>query len=144
MANKKTVKKIKAGDRATKAAMAVDNQLPCGIKVREITLGIGALLDQVGSPFMDGKKPEHISDMLPTFFVMTRPAAESQALLIQGQDVFDRAMMEWADTLPATACTELSVACAASKKRLNDIAGGGGAEPEKNVPSAATAGLPSC
>lgn len=137
---KKTTKKrtVKPGCRAADAALAVDTKLPGGVTVREITLGIGGLLDRIGSPFMDGRKPKDISEMLPTFFVMTRPAFESQALLMQGQEVFDAAVWEWADTLPATACTALSRACAQSKRRLDAVAGSG--DPEKNASSAETAG----
>ena len=136
MASKK--KSVKPGNRASKAAMAVDRKLPGGIKVRELTLGIGGLLDEIGSPFMDGRKPKHLSDMFPTFFVMTRPAFESQALLMQGQEVFDAAVWAWADTLPCTVCSALSKACAESKARLDAVSGAGGSE--KNSRSAGTAG----
>lgn len=138
MATKKTTKKQPISSRGRECALACGVQA-AGCHVREITLAIGALLEQVGSPLMDGRKPENFLDMLPTFFVMTRPPSESMALLAKGEEAFDAAMMEWADTLPPGAFVELSKAVRDVNDRLARAAGAG-AGAEGNAPSAARAG----
>lgn len=138
MTAKKTTKKQPIPSRGRESALACGVQA-AGCHVREITLATGALLEQVGSPLMDGRTPENFMDMLPTFFVMTRPPAESMALLAQGDEAFDAAMIGWADTLPPSAFVDLSKAVRDVNARLARAAGTG-AGAEGNAPSAERAG----
>lgn len=140
--------KTKGQNRQARPSRGRDAALACGVsagdcKVREITMAIGALLEEIESPLSTGRKPESSREMLPTFFIMTRPAAESQELLAQGRERFDKAVMEWADTLPVTAYAEIGAGVRHVNERLMRITGSGESN-EGNAPSAVTAGSSSC
>ena len=93
----------------------------CGITVRECTLGLSAILEKINSPLVDGRKVERLGDMLPTIFVMTRPAAESAAILAEGVAALESAAIAWADALSNDTGFKLAKACAASASRASAV-----------------------
>ena len=52
--------------------------------VREITLGLSAVLESIQSPLDTGKKPAGIRGWIPTLYALTHTTAESERLLAAG------------------------------------------------------------
>ena len=52
--------------------------------VREITLGLSAVLESIQSPLDTGKKPADIRGWIPTLYALTHTTAESERLLAAG------------------------------------------------------------
>jgi len=118
-----------------------------GITVRELTLGLAAVLERIGSPLVTARaKGEALTlrDMLPTMFAMTRPAAESDALLTSGgAEALQAAAVRWADDLSTETGMKLVAACAAAVSRVARVSPQGLPDedgPEGNGSAAGTAG----
>lgn len=116
-----------------------------GVHVREITLGVSAVLERIGSPLVTGRAPETLLDMLPTMFAMTRPAAESQRLLASGgTDALRDAAVEWADGFGTEQGMEISRACVRALLRVSRVSPQGVPDkegaPAGNGSAAVTAG----
>jgi hypothetical protein len=116
-----------------------------GVTVREITLGLSAILEAIDSPLVTGKKPDTLGEMLPTIFAMTRPAAESQRLLTAGGPAaLAAAAVEWADALDTRHGMELAAACGRALRRVTRVSPQGVPEKEGaqagNGSAAGTAG----
>lgn len=107
--------------RALEAVTAAGERVD-GILVREITLGIAAVLEAIGSPLVTGRKPETLRDMVPSIFVMTRPAVESETLLAGGPQALTAAAVEWADALTTDQGVRLAAACGRAAARLSRTA----------------------
>lgn len=123
-----------------------------GVVVREITMGLSAVLEAIDSPLVTGVKPETLAAMLPTLFVMTRPAAESQRLLTSGGiAALTTAAVEWSDGFSTEHGLEMCAACGRAVRRVarvspqgvpekdgDGVDGRGG--PQGNAGAAGTAG----
>jgi hypothetical protein len=109
--------------------------------VRECTLAVATLLEAIDSPLVTGRKAETMMEMLPTMFVMTRPAAESMRILADGVPALKAAAVAWADTMAPGAGHALAIACAASARRVSDVSPQGvPGQDAGNASAAATAG----
>lgn len=87
-------------------AIAAFNAAPAeiaGYKVYPVTLGICGVLDAIDSPLVTGQNPGGISGWTETIYAMTRPTADSLALLAgeDGREAFREAALRWADSVPA-------------------------------------------
>ena len=93
-------------------------------KVRDITLGLGGILERIESPVFTGRKPTHVSGWIPTLFAMTRPTEDSERLLVVGIEAFNAAAKKWADEdVPYGLTARLVQAINDSVHRLNAISG---------------------
>jgi len=119
-----------------------------GIAVREITLGLAAVLERIESPLVV-PRPEgaamRLRDMLPTVYAMTRPAAESEALLTEGgPDMLMEEAVRWADGLTTGQGVRLAEACVRAASRVARVSPQGVPEKEGgaegNANAAGTAG----
>ena len=124
--------------RASAALLAGDVVIG-GVAVRDITLATLAILEEIDSYlFRDGSvRP---IDRIATLFVLTRPAAESLALLRKGgQDgtagsagvspalsALESAAWAWSETLHPRHWPALNAAVVAAAQRVMDVAPSGG------------------
>ena len=133
--------------RALAAVPAAGEQVD-GIMVREITLGLAAVLERIESPLVVGRKAGgemRLGDMLPTVYVMTRPAVESERLLADGGlPALRSAAVAWADELPTATGMRLAAACGRAARRVADVSPSGMPQKEGaaegNARSAGTGG----
>lgn len=132
-----------------KKALDALNAAPakCGrFEARPVTLGMAGVLEAIGSPLATGRDPGSLAGWTETLYAMTRPAAESKALLAgeNGREAFRRAADEWADTVSMPEATELVLAvtrAAAAAAAVHADAGRDGPAPRDSRPTAAaTAG----
>lgn len=128
-------------------ALTAGGETVDGIKVREITLGLAAVLERIASPLLvphPAGAPLQLRDMLPTVFVMTRPASESDALLTEGgPEMLMGEAVRWADGLSTGTGMRLAQACARAAGRVARVSPQGmpgKGEPEGNANAAGTAG----
>jgi len=108
-----------------KAALAAINAIgeTVGkVTLTEVTLSKAAILEQIGSPVMSGKKQKDITlgDVLPTLFVLATPALECKRLLADKS--FDKAVTEWGDSIPVMDGTKLVQAMKRIMQRISDVA----------------------
>jgi hypothetical protein len=108
-----------------KAALAAINAIgeTVGkVTLTEVTLSKAAILEQIGSPVMSGKKSKDITlgDVLPTLFVLATPALECKRLLADKS--FDKAVTEWGDSIPVMDGTKLVQAMKRIMQRISDVA----------------------
>lgn len=129
------------------AAVTAAGEKVAGVQVRELTLGLAAVLERIGSPLVVGVPSGgsvSLRDMLPTCYVMTRPAVESEELLAEGFEALVREAVRWADGLSTADGAALAAACVRSAGRVRDVSPAGvpGKEgaAEGNAKSAGTAG----
>jgi hypothetical protein len=115
--------------RASAALLAGDTVIG-GVTVREITLATLAILEEIGSYlFRDGRvRP---IDRVVTLYVMTRPAAESLALLrsvpsASEGNALESAAWAWSETIHPRHWPALNAAVVASARRVMDVAPSGG------------------
>jgi hypothetical protein len=129
------------------AAVTAAGERVHGELVREITLGTAAVLERIDSPLFTGV-PEgrqiSLCDMLPTIYVMTRPAVESEELLADGFEALKREAVRWADGFSTRQGMDLAAACARAARRVRAAAPSGVPDKEGagegNGRSAGTAG----
>lgn len=132
--------------RAVKALTACGERVD-EVEVREITLGLAAVLELLGSPLVVKRGAESgeltLREMLPTIFAMTRSAAETERLLAEGgfEAVMDAAVA-WADDLSTATGMKLAKACARMAVKVADVSPQGDMEggAEGNADVAETAG----
>jgi len=93
------------------AILAAEHRIKPGITVRRITVGLSAVLDQIGSPFVSAQIPDSDVEKVEGLFAMTRPAVESQELLVQGRDVFRAAAVAWADEIELDELAPIVASC---------------------------------
>lgn len=91
-------------------AMAALLPLPinCGsdkVVVRPMTLGMYAALERLESPLVTGAEPKDSLELIPSLYLLTHDPRE----VFRG-DLIDRSM-EWADSLPVTAMSDIQSAC---------------------------------
>ncbi len=89
-------------------------------EVREITLGLMAILDSIDSPFLRPGAPASLPRFAESLFAMTRPSAETRRLLARGREAFSAAAAEWADGVSVREGTDLLLAASAAVRRLSD------------------------
>lgn len=136
-----------------KRALAALNAAPARVgrhEIRPLTLGLAAILEEIGSPLSGGPAPSGVGGWVGTLFALTRPAAESKALLAgrDGRAAFERAAAEWADGVAVAEAAELVRAAAhaaitAAGVHPDGDGGEGGEDAEKNAapaPKTGTAG----
>lgn len=103
-------------------ALTASGETVDGIKVREITLGLAAVLETIGSPFVTPRPKEQkllLADLLPSLYVMTHPAAESENMLSTGgPEMLMSAAVSWSDGLTTEQGARLVAACARSASRV--------------------------
>lgn len=129
-------------------ALTAGGETVDGIRVRELTLGLAAVLERIDSPLFagrpEGAAPLQLRDMLPTIYAMTRPAAESEALLTEGgPEMLMGEAVRWADGLTTETGMRLAQACAAAARRVARVSPQGVPEKggaEGNGSAAGTAG----
>ena len=111
--------------KAALAAFNAPSSVSVGpFEVRDITLGLGGILERIESPVFTGKKPASVVGWIPTLFAMTHKTEESERLLVQGIDAFNAAAKKWADVdVPYGLTSRLIQAVNASLARLNAISG---------------------
>lgn len=119
-------------------------KMVAGVLVREISLGMAAVLERIGSPLVrqmqDGREMT-LRDLLPTMYVMTRPAVDSELLLAEGIEALEAAAVEWGEGYTTAEGLEIAQACAAAAKRLaRTLPSGADGGAEGNAPSPATGG----
>jgi hypothetical protein len=116
--------------RRALAAVTAAGEEVGGVRVRELTLGLAAVLERIGSPLVcprpEGSRPT-LGGMVPTLYVMTRPAAESEELLADGCEALEREAVRWADGLSTAHGLALAAACARSAERAARVAPQGAA-----------------
>ena len=88
--------------------------------VREITLGLSAVLESIESPLDTGIKPKGIRDWFATLFALTHTTPESERILADGIEAYRKASAEWADTVSILEARAMIVACQDAAKRLVD------------------------
>lgn len=109
--------------------------------VREITLGLSAVLESIQSPLDTGKKPAGIRGWIPTLYALTHTTAESERLLAAGgEEAYVKAASAWADEIPIAEARALVAACMGSAARLAAAADTGEGGDAGGNASAATAG----
>lgn len=109
--------------------------------VREITLGLSAVLESIESPLDTGIKPKGIRDWLPTLFALTHSTAESELILADGLEAYRKAASEWADKVTIFEAKRMIEACQDAAKRLVDATDvGESSEDEEGNAPAATVG----
>lgn len=118
-----------------KAALAAFNA-PMSVKVgpyavREITLSLGGILEQIGSPIFTGAKPKSVLAWVPTLYAMTHTTEENGRALSAGVDAFNTTAAAWADTVPYGLTRKLIDAVNDSVRRLNAISGDEGEDDEE-------------
>ena len=91
--------------------------LPCSVTVAGLTLqpftaGTILLLEKIDHPLVDdaAKRDMTNEEVLALLFVLTRPVKESNALLNQGPEAFDDAVMEFAGGIPVARLKEIGAA----------------------------------
>lgn len=129
-------------DRSMDAIIAA-GKMVAGVQVREITLGLAAVLERIGSPLvrrMQDDEEVTLRTLLPTMYVMTRPAVESELLLAEGAGALEAAAIEWGDGFTTDEGREIAQACAAAAKRLARTMPNGDGGAEGNAQSPETAG----
>lgn len=107
--------------KRTLAAVTAAGQNVAGVHVREITLGIAAVLERINSPLvrrMQTAEELTLRDMLPSMYVMTRPAVESEYLLAEGDGALMAAAVGWGDALTTADGLAIAMACSDAAKRL--------------------------
>ena len=121
--------------KAALAAFNASKSVKVGpFDVREITLGLGGVLEQIGSPIFTGEKPKRVHGWIPTLYAMTHTTPESERLLAKGVEAFNAAAREWADAdVPYGLTTKLIDAVNASVRRLNAISGDSGDDEGKDA-----------
>lgn len=142
--------------RNPKLAVRALNAAPARVgrhEIRPLTLGLAAILEEIGSPLSGGPAPTGVGGWVGTLFALTRPAAESKALLAgrDGRAAFERAAAEWADGVAVAEAAELVRAAAHAAITAAGVhpdgdggeGGEGGEDAEKNAtpaPKTGTAG----
>ena len=111
--------------------------------VRELTLGLASVLEQIKSPVMSGERPEALAAWAGTLYAFTRPAGQSRALLsAKGAGGYNTAALKWVDDdLPLAEGMRRIAAVEAAVRRLNSISaqddgGDGGGNPSAAGPTA--------
>lgn len=124
-------------------AITASGKIVAGVRVREITLGLTAVLERIRSPLVspmrEGKQIT-LRELLPTMYVMTRPAVDSELLLAEGIEALVAAAIEWGDGYTTAEGLDIAQACAAAAKRLARTMPSGDGGAEGNAQSPATAG----
>ena len=97
----------KANPRKAMAAL-LPLPISCGsdkVVVRPMTLGMYAALERLESPLVTGAEPKDSLELIPSLYLLTHDPRE----VFRG-DLIDRSM-EWADSLPVTAMSDIQSAC---------------------------------
>jgi hypothetical protein len=126
--------------RTLAAIMEAEATIVKGVSVRNFTLGLAAVLEEIESPLLNGRPPTSHAEIVINIFVMTRPAAESQKLLAKGFDAFRAAAFAWADKLDISDAQVILTQALGKILRAVGVIGAGAGEQEKNAVPAATAG----
>lgn len=89
---------------AVEALFPVPIDCGFGVEVHPLTLGHYALLEKIGSYLvLGGHRPDPV-EVVRTYYVCTRPAADTVALIGNGGlEALDQAAFSWAETLPPAA-----------------------------------------
>lgn len=91
-------------------------------EVRDITLGLAAVLEAIESPVVTGSRPADLSGWAPTLYAMTHPVADSRRLLTaSGVEGYVAAALQWSDDLPLALGRELIEAVTAAINRIKGI-----------------------
>jgi hypothetical protein len=109
-------------------ALLADGEQVGGARLRELTIGLMIVLQEIDSPLFRAQDYTDIG-WLRTAYVLTLPAAEARRTA-SDPAALDAAAVAWSDTLPAGAMPELIRACGRIADRALGVAApGGGAEP---------------
>lgn len=68
-------------------------------EVQELTLGMQALLQRIGSPVSDRNAPRTLEAWAETLYAVTRPASETRRSIARGREAFREEALAWADTV---------------------------------------------
>lgn len=91
------------------------------ITVYPITLARYALMELVGSPFVNGGELTPIA-LIPTLYIMTQPREKLRGFNSKNIDAFMDNCMEWADEISPSALGQLITRISQSFKSMMDVA----------------------